>query len=292
MISGGQRLITVRSLAETPTKIIYPAFRNAFLDYSEPIDIPHEQFKYMLERRGYKAELSFGAFIGETLVGFTLNGVAQWNKRLTAYDTGTGVIVGFRNQGIAKRIFNESIPMLREKNISQYLLEVIKTNTAAFNLYKNSGFRITREFNFYIAPKQTLKFSKSAVPVHTIKVIDKPDWDQLGSFWDFYPSWQNSIDALNRKKEHITILGIWLENNLAGYGVVEKHSGDIPQLAIARVYRRKGMATALLKYMVSIVRASNISIINTKADYQPFIDFAASINLHPGAGQYEMVLDL
>ena len=292
MLTSGLEIITVKSLAQTPAKIIYQAFKSAFSDYSESFDITQEQFMYMLERRGYTAGLSFGAFIGDTLVGFTLNGVAQWNKKLTAYDTGTGVITGFRNHGIARRIFNESLPALREKNISQYLLEVIKTNIAAFNLYKKAGFRITREFNYYIAVKQTLKFPKPFVQDYNIRVIKEPDWDHLSSFWDFYPSWQNSIAALKRKKEHIAILGIWQKDHLAGYAAFEKHSGDIPQIAIEKAHRRKGLATTLLQFVVSKLESERISIINTKADYQPFIDFAASINLIPGAGQYEMLLDI
>ena len=84
----------------------------------------------MIERRGFNLDLSFGAFNKDQLVGFTLNGIGDWNGKLTAYDTGTGIIKEFRKKGVATKLFNESLPTLRENNISQYLLEVIRTNTS------------------------------------------------------------------------------------------------------------------------------------------------------------------
>jgi len=285
-------MVIVKSLETTPTKTLYQAFKSAFSDYIESFDATEEQFEYMLARRGFTAEMSFGAFIGETLVGFTLNAVGQWQNKPTAYDTGTGTIVGFRQQGIATRIFNEMIPVLRKKKITQYLLEVIKTNHAAYNIYKNAGFKITREFNYYITDKKDVKFRTKLVNNYSFRIIDKPDWDYLSGFRDFDPSWQNSVDSINRKKEKISVIGIFIDNTLVGYGALEKHSGDIMHLAIAREYRRRGLATLLLKHLCSLVEVNNITIINTLANYQPFNRLMESTGIGPRPGQYEMLLEL
>jgi len=285
-------MISVRSLKNISPETIYEVFLDAFSDYSEPVNSSYADFMYLLERRGYIPDLSFGAFAGDIMIGFTLNAVSPWNGKLTVYDTGTGIIKAFRNQGIARYVFNESLPVLRQKDITQYLLEVIKTNEPAVRLYKNAGFNTTRTFNYYIACKEDFKFRDVNLNPFEFKLISNVDWGLLCSFWDFEPSWQNSIAAIQRKRAYFTIVGIWENDTLAGYGIVEKHSGDIPQLAIARQYRRKGLATALVRYLVSQIESNRVSIINTPADYQPFNHFSGSINLYPGAGQYEMMLDL
>jgi len=286
-------MITIKSLGSTSVKIIYQAFLNAFSDYVEELSTSYEQFKYMIERRGCNLELSFGAFTDDRLVGFTLNAVGMWNQKLTAYDTGTGIIQEFRKKGIATQIFNEMLPLLRQQNISQYLLEVIRTNKAAFSLYQKAGFRVTREFNYYRSLLNELTFkNKEERNEHSLRILMKYDWEELKPFWDFNPSWQNSIDSITRKMKHFTFLGMFEKNYLLGYGIIENHSGDIPHFAISKNYRRKGLATALLKNLVGFSKNKSINVINTDADYKPFNQFAGSVNLTPGPGQYEMAMDL
>ncbi|MCK5077062.1 MAG: GNAT family N-acetyltransferase [Calditrichia bacterium] len=286
-------MVTIKTLHNTSIEIIYEAFKKAFSDYVEPFDLSFSQLKYMVERRGYNPELSFGAFNGDELVGFTLNGTGIWNGKLTAYDTCTGMIKEYRKQGIATRMFNESLPVLRGNNITQYLLEVIKTNTGAYELYKKAGFMVTREFDYYVLPKNKIGIKSEKVNENfAIREIDNPDWDLFKTFWDFQPSWQNSIDSIQRKFEHFVILGIFIEDKPAGYGIIEKATGDIPQLAIDKKFRRKGMAITLLYYLLLHAEGNEIKIINTCTQNQPFIKLANSINLSPGHGQYEMLLKL
>ena len=125
-----------------------------------------------------------------------------------------------------------------------------------------------------------------------IKELENPDWDELKTFWDFEPSWQNSIDSVKRKIEYFIILGIYYNNTLSGYGVIEKHTGDIPQFAITPPYRRKGCATTLFKYLLEYDEADTFKFVNTDAAYEPFQKFAESINLPAGLGQYEMIMNI
>jgi ribosomal protein S18 acetylase RimI-like enzyme len=286
-------MISIKQLNGISIKVIYEAFIKAFADYVEPFNLTFQQLKYMIERRGCDLNLSFGAFDDDELVGFTLNGIGVWNGHLTAYDTGTGIIKEFRKQGIATKMFNESLPVLRKNNITQYLLEVIRTNTSAFELYKKAGFKVSREFDYYISSKDKIEIKESKLnnEFH-IKEIDNPNWDLLKTVWDFVPSWQNSIDSINRKNDCFKILGIFDKNHIAGYGIIEKDTGDIPQLGIDKKYRRKGLATTLLHRLFQHSKSDEIKIINTCASYDPFKKFAYSINLPPGIGQYEMLLKL
>jgi len=286
-------MITIKQLSGVSIEIIHRAFAEAFADYVESFDLSVQQLQFMIERRGYDPELSFGAFNQEKLVGFTLNGIGDWNGKLTVYDTGTGIIKEYRKQGIATRIFNESLPVLRENKISQYLLEVIRSNTKAFDLYKKSGFKVVREFEYYVSAKDDIKSDQSKIKDgFIVKEIYSPDWDLFKTCWDFGPSWQNSIDSIKRKLEFCKILGIFEGDSFAGYGIIELHTGDIPQFAVNKKYRRKGLASGLLKQLIQLAETDSVKIINIDSRDTAMKQFLNSINLSPGAGQYEMLLNL
>lgn len=286
-------MITIKTLSAISIEQVHEAFAKAFSDYVEPIDLTCDELQYSIERRGYNPDLSFGAFNENELVGLTLNCIRQWNGELTAYDAGTGIIKEFRKQGIATRIFKESLPVLKENKITQYLPEVIKTNTGAFDLYKKAGFTVTREFDYFISTKDKIELDLEKLNENfQIKELKNPDWEELKTFWEFEPSWQNSIDSVKRKIEYFKILGIYIKENLAGYGIIERHTGDFPQFAIAPQYRRKCCATFLFKYLLEYDEAETFKFVNTDAAFEPFKKFAESINLSPGIGQYEIIMKL
>jgi ribosomal protein S18 acetylase RimI-like enzyme len=286
-------MIEIKTLENTSFKQIYDTVSDAFSDYVEPFDLTIDELKYMFERRGYDLNISFGAFDNSRLVGITINGIGNWNDRLTAYDSGTGIIKNYRKRGIARKMFGESLPVLRENGIDQYLLEVIKTNTGAYGLYKKAGFKVVRELDYFKIDINELKYNKLVVkPGFHFRIIEKPDWETYRSFWDFEPSWQNSIDSLNRKIDCLKILGMYEKSNLIGYGIIERHTGDIPQFAISRKYRRQGLGTSLFRVMINHSEISSLRIINSDSSYSPFKIFMNSMGINAGKGQYEMVMEL
>ena len=286
-------MITIKQLNTVGSQEIHAAFTQAFADYVQPFDLNQKQLLHMLERRGFKPELSFGAFAGNQLVGFTLNGVGNWNGLPTAYDTGSGMIKNYRKQGIITRMFRESLPVLRAFHLTQYLLEVIRTNTAAYQLYKKAGFEVKREFDYFSGSRLEVTVNQEKLKNHyRVQEIENPDWNLLKTFWDFEPSWQNSIEAIQRKCSAFVFLGAFEKNSLVGYGIIEKTTGDLPQIAIAPKHRQKGAGTKLIHHLLTIVLPDKVKIINTEASNRPFKQFATSLNLEAGPGQYEMLLKL
>ncbi len=283
----------IKPLTDTTIDQIHEAFLAAFSDYAEPVTFGVEQLKHMIERRGYIPEISFGAFEEDTLVGFTLNGLGEWNGKLTAYDTGTGVQKKFRNKGIATQIFEASLPVLNEKQIEQYLLEVIQINTSAIDLYKKLGFKISRTFDYYVAGKSDLVAPKSELAsTLKIKEIQTPDWDLLKGFWDMIPSWQNSIDAIERKRDYFKFFAICEGNTIIGYGIIEPTTGDIPHLAIGKAHRKKGYGRALFFHLLNQLDQEQFKLINIDSTLENFKAFTGHLNLIPGHGQFEMTLPL
>ena len=138
---------TIKSLKSISFNILFDAFNKAFKDYE--IQFNEQELSSMLKRRGFIPELSFGAFDNGKLISFTFNGIGYYNGIYTAYDTGTGTVTEHRGMGLAAKIFNHSIPFLKEAGVSQYLLEVLQHNTKAVSLYKKLGFKVSREFNYF-----------------------------------------------------------------------------------------------------------------------------------------------
>ena len=285
-------MITIQKLSSIHHEMIHEVFIKAFADYFVPMNLSIDQFKSMIERGDCNLDLSFGAFNNNELVGFVLNGIGEWNGKLTAYDTGSAIIKEFRNKGIASKLFAESLPILRENNISQYLLEVIYANTPALNLYKKMGFEIIRKLDCYKSSTDKIELRKKLNGNFPVREMIDLDWERLKTFWDVIPSWQYSIDSISRRPGHFKALGIFNDENIVGYCIFTKKTGHIWQFGIDKKHRRKGLFTALLQGILQHTESDEIVIKNLCSSCEPFTKFADSVNLAHRLSQHEMLLKL
>jgi ribosomal protein S18 acetylase RimI-like enzyme len=280
----------IRPLTETSFDALYAAHEDAFRDYERTWS--RDEYERMLRRRGYVPALSFGAFDGNKLVSFTLNGTGTFNGLKTAYDTGTGTIPGYRGKGLASRIFNESLPYLKQAGRRQYLLEVLQHNKSAINIYINAGFKVTRELNYFVRDKNEVRFNSKIFPKGIYLQKTKISVKQMMALWDFVPSWQNSFDAIKRKPGDFVCIGAYDGDVLVGYGIIEPASGDVPQLAVGEQYRRKGIASVLLKELLKYNESGVVRIINADAAYAPMTAFFVANGLPLSGKQFEMARSL
>jgi ribosomal protein S18 acetylase RimI-like enzyme len=286
-------MIIYKTLENTDIVTLHKTFIEAFSDYQVKMDLPLWKFELMHKRRGYCPEISMGAFKDGALVGFVLNGLRLWNGRTTVYDLGTGVIPDYRKQGITSNILAKLNELLKEKKIEQYLLEVIQINTNAFNLYKKQGFEITRDFSCLFLSRD----KHIPVKVHKVEHLDvdriSPEtWDQFSEFWDFQPSWQNSIDSINAVPEIFNYSVVHLDGMIVGYGIVDKSSGDIPQLAVRKDYRRRGIGKSILADLFENTEASRIGMLNIDDRAEGMKEFFLKNGFENNVSQYEMLLKL
>lgn len=185
-----------------------------------------------------------------------------------------------------------AVTLLKQKGFSQYLLEVIRINIPALQLYKKIDFEITREFDYYLAPTNDIRIDPSKLGLGNNRIVELEgvDWDLLRSFWDFNPSWQNSIESLTRKLPHFSFISLQGDDGtLLAYAILEKETGDVPQFAVAKGARRRGCGTVLLSHLASLAPGPVLRFINLEADYIPFKLFMEKCNIKPGHGQYEMM---
>jgi ribosomal protein S18 acetylase RimI-like enzyme len=281
-------MISYQTLTETNIETLHEAFIEAFSDYQVKIDLPFWKFQQMLQRRGYRPEISIGAFDDEHLVGFSLSGARDWNGSPTAYDVATGVLPACRRQGITSQVFLHIKDLLKEHQVGRYMLEVIQTNRPAVQLYQKQGFTIQREFSCY-------RIQKSAFTVRELQPIERVEeinFAQVQKFWDFAPSWQNSCDSIRAIPEAFACFEARIDHRLAGYGVIEKRTGDIPQLAVDRGDRNTGVAGSLLSAMIRDTEADTLSILNVEAQQEPMNHFLTHSGFNHLVDQYEMILEL
>lgn len=287
------RPMIIKSLEGVPFEAIHAASAAAFSDYVEPVSLSLSQLRYMLERRGYDPAMSFGAFVDGEIVGFTFNGLRDWQGVRTAYDCGTAVRKAFRGHGAASSLFRTFLPVLRDHGVRRYLLEVIKSNKGAVRLYEKLGFSVTREFDYWVTKPKDLRPGSAHPPTgFSFDEICTPDWSRLSQFWDFAPSWQNSIDSVMSKHAHITMLGARQQGEVVAYACLEKETGDLPQLAVHEAFRRRGLATALVRRLLADLEPPEFRVINTVAGHGPHHAFLTGLGMEPGHGQFEMALDL
>jgi ribosomal protein S18 acetylase RimI-like enzyme len=202
-------MIEIKSLQNLGPGKLFKAFTLAFADY-EALELDQVGLMKMLKRRGFRADLSFGAFVNGQLQSFTFNGFGRYNGLQTAYDTGTGTVKAYRGQGLAKKIFLESLSYLKAAGTEQYLLEVLQHNHKAVGLYQGLGFEHSREFSYFVTENKDLKIpdKKCRLDIR-LKKIPALLPDEMKAFWDFEPSWQNSFAALNREISDFEIVGAY-----------------------------------------------------------------------------------
>jgi len=283
----------IRSLENTDFDTLFNGFEKAFRDYE--IHFEKDEVRSMLKRRGYNPKLSFAAFDANEIVAFTFNGTGTFNAKSTAYDTGTGTAKEYRGKGIAKEIFEYSIPFLKEAGIEQYLLEVLQNNANAISVYRKLGFKITREFDCFRQKKNDIDcviVNERILPVEIVPVEVASISSHASCFSDFCPSWQNSLDSIERAGSDLVCLGAFVANEFAGYCVFDPLTGDLSQIAVDRPFRRQKIASRLLLEMLKRTNSDSIKVLNVIPSCHSMTAFMSKNNLKTAGKQFEMLLQL
>jgi ribosomal protein S18 acetylase RimI-like enzyme len=82
------------------------------------------------------------------------------------------------------------------------------------------------------------------------------------------------------------------EGRVVGYGIVEPRSGDLPQLAVDRNWRGRGVGRALLGALAGLTEAENLVALNVEETSEAANAFAEAVGFAPYTSQYEMLLEL
>ena len=271
---------------------VFRTFREAFADYG--INMNYMNEVNMLNRwikNGVDFSLSSAALDRDRMVGFTMIGAGDWKGKPAAFDAGTGIIPAYRGMGVATGMLREVTRKLVEKNIGNFLLEVLQDNAPAIRAYEKNGFRIEREFDCYMLDIE--KTFSVRVPLRNdllIRPVTRQDLSLFEPFLDWNPSWENSFSAIRRIPDEVMIFGAMKMNRWAGMTAYYPGLNWVMSIAVDPSFRRSGVATALLHHLLVILRGKHdmIRMINVDHSDQAMAAWLKKTGWKRFTGQYEM----
>ena len=277
----------IKTLEDIDKKDILNVFNESFSDYFIPFKLSEEQLSSKMLADKTDLNLSVGVFENEKLIAFILHGFDKINNEKVIYNGGTGVIPKKRGSGLTKQMYLFILPLLRRNGINKLQLEVITENAQAINSYKKTGFRIVRELLCYKGKVSTLSLNNNL----NIKKLQDYNWDLMESFWNIYPTWQNSKNVINELKYNNISLGAYIENQLVGYIIYSPNNKRIQQIAVSKDFRKRRIASTLIDEIIK-TNGNMFSIINVDKSSKGINSFLEKIGLEKDLEQLEMKLQL
>lgn len=277
----------ITTLEGISNKEILKVFNKSFSDYFIPFKLSEEQFDSKMLVDKTDLSLSVGVFEKGNLIAFILHGFDKINNEKVIYNGGTGVIPNKRGFGLTKQMYNFILPILAEKGINRLVLEVITENIQAIKSYEKSGFKTKRKLFCYKGEVDIYYINNNL----EIKKFQDYDWNLMQSFWDTYPTWQNSKSAINKLKGYNISLGAYIKNQLVGYIIYNPINKRIKQIAVSKDFRQQKIASTLISEIISS-HGHTTSIINVDKNSIGINTFLNKIGLKKNLEQLEMKLQL
>ena len=243
--------IEYRFLSEDDFPRAHETMVEAFSDY-------HLDMSYMTAERqwlrnvksGVRYDCSVGAFDGQKMVGLTFVGLDDHRGETCAFDAATGIIPAYRGQAIAKGMFEHILPRLRERGVTNFLLEVLKPNEAAIRAYTKTGFKVVRQFACYDLLRASYVERDSDDGTIDMREIDKSGVREFEHLVDWQPSWENSFAGMDRIPDELIRLGAFSGEECAGVLVYYPLLQWVMCLVVKKGFRRRGVASMMLKKLM------------------------------------------
>lgn len=270
----------IRNLENTPVEVIVDALVKSFADYflQLPDNIQYWQNRFKIAR--VDLSLSFGMFDGDMLAGFILIGVDVQDDKLTAFNTGTGVLPQYRGSAIVDKLYEHALPLFKSKDIKSCALEVIEANDKAIRVYERIGFSKKR---FYRCFKGGFMQGNNKVIVKETLFVDIIIKSRSPS----YNSWDHTDKAIQQVKTYNSFEVLYNEMPI-GYFVIDVSTGYIPQLDIYTSYKEHWQLL-----LEGIAQKSTVIKINNIDDRrEDLIEALLQIGLDNFINQYEMQMDI
>lgn len=251
----------IRPLDHTPIAAIHAAFVDAFSGYEVPLQLTLEKFQEMVKTRDLDLNRSLGIFDGDILAGFVLCGYRTIDGRVNGYDGGTGVIQVYQKQGLGHRLLEALLPMLKQQQVAIFVLEVLENNLPAIQLYQKFGFHKVRKLMCF--ERQRID-EVVPIPSELRVMTDKQAYRALNQadFLSYQPSWQNFTRSVLNNFDAYGFVGLQQGDNVIGYGLVHKVSGDILQLGLLQPWRNQGLEQVLLYELGKLTQGSRLTLLN------------------------------
>ena len=273
---------------------IHDCFIESFKDYN--VDMSYMTLERMISRGRMDRvdySLSVGAFNNNHMIGFILIGIDKIDNKLTAFDAGTGVVEGYRGNGIAGKMFEFALARLKNIGVKKFSLEVIQDNKSAINAYQKAGFSIKRSFNCY---KLNTSYNLNKFdPEHHIE-IKSLTREELGNYLDILDweiSWEYNYSAISNIKEDIIIYGAFTEGRCVGFIVFYPVLNWIFMLAVQSGYHDANIDSVLLTTLLKRISPDVVEIkFNNIPPEHSMNEFLKKSGFEVYITQYEMEFNI
>lgn len=275
----------IKTLEKTTIGEIASTFNEAFEGYFVPLVFTEESMATKIKSEGIQLHYSIGAFDNGKLVGFILHGYDEINGTKTIYNAGTGVIASHRGRRLTETMYHFAIPMLSKEGFHTHLLEVIENNFSAKHVYEKLGFRTIRKLRAFRGKPDVL--SNSSYIIQSLEAIP----EQAILFSDMMSAWQNSLASVARDQQAHDLIGAYINDELVGFAAYVAATGRIKQLAVHPAQRRKGIGSALLRFIQRTSKSEQLVATNVDEGYEPAVAFLKARGFEGFLGLYEMKLE-
>mgnify|MGYP003365223149 CR=1 FL=1 len=277
-----QTNIKIESLSNVDINELSALYNLSYKNYYVPIYLNVDQFQKKLKMEDIDLKYSVGAFIDNVLVGFLLYGIRIQNNEKVSYIGGTGVSPEYRDNRITQQMLDYSFSELKAIDVKSIYLDVNTKNDFAINAYETCGFVKTRTLNSYKGiPILVVN------PLHEIKTFS--DLNLITeNFWDIKPTWKNDIQSIKNIIDDCLITGIFENDNLVAYKIINKKNTRIYEFGVHHEYRNRYLASILF----SDLKNKEIKMINIDENELTTNNFIKSLGLSMYDNQYEMVKTL
>jgi ribosomal protein S18 acetylase RimI-like enzyme len=269
-----------RLLSKSDFSNFHKAFGLAFEGNSVRLQPSFDEFEHRINNKlSIDFDISAASFEDDQILGFIVHSSNIYEGIPTAFNGGTGVIPGFRNQKTAEELYAFLLPKIRAKFLARVLLEVVDTNKSAIRLYEKLGFTYRRSFKCYKITKELNKNFEN-ISEGMLKDLNQ-------DFADFEPSFIDSFPQLEKGNEKVLVYQT--DEKIVGYIIFQSHLGRISQVAVSRIYRGANIGTQLLN--AAQAHSENpLTIMNVPDDEFGFDTFLKKSGFENQVNQFEMEL--
>lgn len=269
-------MVVTSSLKHTDYEELLPVFNEVFSDYDLPVAMSLEALKAHLQSLSYSSEDSVGLFEKRQLVGFLLIG----RRGRVAYDAGTGIIPSYRGKGLSHTLIDDAIGHLRSRGCSQFVLEVLNSNSKAKNLYLSHGFMMRRNLQCFSIKQAQITQQSSLLLVPHLEGYIVPA--------SFEPTYQNSDESV--VEGLYTCSDIVYQDTRRGIVWYHPNRGSIAQINIEPVYRDISLIKQAIVGCCNVCTTQSVRMLNVDEKDSLTIKALDELGFSNFTTQSEMVL--
>jgi ribosomal protein S18 acetylase RimI-like enzyme/N-acetylglutamate synthase-like GNAT family acetyltransferase len=280
--------VRLTSLEGVPFSQLHDAWCNAFADYAVGISLGADLLETHFRQNGVDLAASVGAFDGEVLVGFWLNGLREKKGARWAYDAGTAIVPTYRGRGISRLLADHSTELLKARGVHDLVLEVLTTNDPAYRVYLKDGFQVTRRFGCFrrsaaAGPSAALSLGEevslaSFEPSLAARLIE-PEYE---------PSWQNSTEAVSAVAHTFIVAWALQSGRVVGHGLLQPKRGRIAQIAFLPEVWKTDLAAAVVWQLLSRAERERVDIVCVEQGREQTAQLLQATGFELFAEQWEM----